>query len=192
VSYIRQTESHVNSLASSALKAEPAAPPALKLFASIPLMALVATLVALALVLPAFVEVWRTTRFFDTDDAMRLVQVRDLLNGQGWFDLVVHRLNPPDAVLSHWSRVIDVPLAGMILFFSLFTSRESAETLTRLAFPLLVQFAYFAALFALFRRMAGPRALIADEHAISARPYRSSCAADSPARADGADERALS
>jgi hypothetical protein len=124
-------------------------------------MALVATLVALALVLPAFVEVWRTTRFFDTDDAMRLVQVRDLLNGQGWFDLVVHRLNPPDAVLSHWSRVIDVPLAGMILFFSLFTSRESAETLTRLAFPLLVQFAYFAALFALFRRMAGPRALIA-------------------------------
>jgi hypothetical protein len=159
--YVRQTESHVNSLASSALKAEPAAPPALKLFASIPLMALVATLAALALVLPAFVEVWRTTRFFDTDDAMRLVQVRDLLNGQGWFDLIVHRLNPPNAVLSHWSRVIDVPLAGMILFFSLFTSRESAETLTRLAFPLLVQFAYFAALFALFRRMAGRRALIA-------------------------------
>ncbi|MDF2116849.1 hypothetical protein PY365_14790 [Roseiarcaceae bacterium H3SJ34-1] len=124
-------------------------------------MAFIATLAAVALVLPVFVEVWRTTRFFDTDDAMRLVQVRDLLAGQGWFDLVAHRLNPPDAVLSHWSRVIDVPLAGMILFFSLFTSREIAETLTRLTFPLLVQFAYFAALFTLFRRMAGPRALIA-------------------------------
>lgn len=124
-------------------------------------MALLATLAALALVLPVFLEVWRTTRFYDTDDAMRLVQVRDFLNGQGWFDLVAHRLNPPDAMLSHWSRIIDVPLAGMILFFSLFTDRESAETLTRLAFPLLLQFAYFAALFALFRRMAGSRALIA-------------------------------
>ena len=124
-------------------------------------MALLATLAVSALMLPVFIEVWNTARFFDTDDAMRLVQVRDFLNGQGWFDLVAHRLNPPDALLSHWSRVVDVPLAGLILFFSLFTTRETAETLTRLAFPLLLQFAYFVALFALFRRMAGPRALIA-------------------------------
>ena len=32
----------------------------------------------------------------DPDSTMRLVQVRDLLAGQGWFDLVQHRLAPPD------------------------------------------------------------------------------------------------
>ena len=122
-------------------------------------MALLATFAALVLVAPAFLEAWRTARFFDTDDAMRLVQVRDLLGGQAWFDLVAHRLHPPDAMLSHWSRVIDAPLAGMILVFSRFTGQDNAETLTRLVFPLLTQCAYFAALFALFRRMAGPRAL---------------------------------
>ncbi len=31
----------------------------------------------------------------DPDDAMRLVEVRDLVNGQGWFDLVQHRFGPP-------------------------------------------------------------------------------------------------
>src|ERR1700692_1471187 len=29
-----------------------------------------------------------------TDDAMRLVEVRDLINGQGWFDLWQYRLDP--------------------------------------------------------------------------------------------------
>ena len=46
-----------------------------------------------------------------TDDAMRLVQVRDWIGGQGWFDLFQHRLDPPGASM-HWSRVVDVPWAG--------------------------------------------------------------------------------
>jgi hypothetical protein len=41
---------------------------------------------------------------------MRLVEVRDLIAGQGWFDLTQHRLDPP-GVSIHWSRVIDAPLA---------------------------------------------------------------------------------
>jgi hypothetical protein len=32
-----------------------------------------------------------------TDDAMRLVQVRDSISGQGWFGLFQHRLDPPGA-----------------------------------------------------------------------------------------------
>ena len=32
-----------------------------------------------------------------TDDAMRLVEVRDFLAGQGWFDLTQYRLGPPAA-----------------------------------------------------------------------------------------------
>lgn len=33
--------------------------------------------------------------FPDPDDAMRLVQVRDWLAGQSWFDVTQYRLSPP-------------------------------------------------------------------------------------------------
>src|SRR5688572_33169513 len=31
----------------------------------------------------------------DTDDNMRMMQVRGLIAGQGWYDLRQHKLNPP-------------------------------------------------------------------------------------------------
>lgn len=34
-------------------------------------------------------------RLPDTDDAMRLAEVRDLVAGQSWFDMVQHRFLPP-------------------------------------------------------------------------------------------------
>src|SRR3990167_2986593 len=49
----------------------------------------------------------------DGDDVMRLVQVRDLLNGQGWFDLVQPRLGPEGGTLMHWSRLVDLPIAAI-------------------------------------------------------------------------------
>src|SRR5688500_18172823 len=56
----------------------------------------------------------------DTDDAMRLVQMRAFLAGQGWFDLHLSRVQPPIGLDSHWSRLIDAGLAGIFLFFKLF------------------------------------------------------------------------
>lgn len=56
----------------------------------------------------------------DTDDNLRYLQVRDWLNGQGWFDLRQHRLAPPDGANLHWSRLIDLPIAGLYLLASLF------------------------------------------------------------------------
>ena len=50
----------------------------------------------------------------DTDDAMRLNMVHDLLAGQGWFDLVQHRLNTPYGALIHWSLLIDLPEAALL------------------------------------------------------------------------------
>ncbi len=47
----------------------------------------------------------------DNDDVMRLIEVRDLLGGQGWFDLMQYRLGLGDGTLMHWSRLIDLPLA---------------------------------------------------------------------------------
>ncbi len=51
----------------------------------------------------------------DTDDNMRFDQVRDWLGGQGWYDLRQHRLDPPIGFSIHWSRLVDLPLAGLIL-----------------------------------------------------------------------------
>jgi hypothetical protein len=51
----------------------------------------------------------------DTDDNLRMSQVRGLLSGQGWFDLRQYRLNPPYGANIHWSRLVDLPIAGLIL-----------------------------------------------------------------------------
>jgi hypothetical protein len=73
----------------------------------------------------------------DTDDNLRLAQVRDWLGGQGWYDLRQYRLNPPAGFDIHWSRVVDLPLAGLILLFRLFTTDQWAERLAAAIAPLL-------------------------------------------------------
>lgn len=77
-------------------------------------------------------------RYPGPDDALRLVQVRDLLAGQGWLDLHQYRMTPPEGTLMHWSRLVDLPIAGLILFFSLFMDTALAERVTMLAMPLIV------------------------------------------------------
>jgi hypothetical protein len=73
----------------------------------------------------------------DTDDAMRLAEVHDFLHGQGWFDLHQARLDPPAGYDSHWSRLIDVGLAGLYLLFRQFVDGALAERLMRVVWPLL-------------------------------------------------------
>jgi hypothetical protein len=64
------------------------------------------------------------------DDAMRLVEVRDLIGGQGWFDVFQYRMDPPSGTSMHWSRLIDAPLAGLILLLKPLLGRHVAEALT--------------------------------------------------------------
>ena len=51
----------------------------------------------------------------DTDSAMRLAGVRDLLAGQGWFDTAQHRMNTPYGLAMHWSRLGDLGPAALLL-----------------------------------------------------------------------------
>ena len=74
----------------------------------------------------------------DNDDAMRLVSVRDFLNGQGWYDNTQYRALPPEGVSLHWSRLVDLPLAGLVLLFSLFSNSILAENLAAAAWPALL------------------------------------------------------
>ncbi len=83
-------------------------------------------------------DVWTGGGFYDTDDAMRMVQVRDLLAGQGWYDMTQYRLNPPEGSFLHWSRIVDVPVVLLLKFFGLFLAPDLAERAARISFPTLV------------------------------------------------------
>ncbi|HYA07373.1 MAG TPA: hypothetical protein VEF90_15920 [Xanthobacteraceae bacterium] len=91
----------------------------------------------------------------DTDDAMRLVQVREFLGGHGWFDLHVARLQPPLGYDPHWSRLIDAGLAGLFIVFHHFTDAAFAERLMRAVWPLLWLLPAIGGAAAIAWRMAG-------------------------------------
>ncbi len=110
-------------------------------------------MVAIKICLPAWQNIleWNVP---DTDDAMRILQVRDWLNGQGFYDLYNHRLNPPNGGDMHWSRIGDLPLA---LFQIILTPIFGQETGAKLAIfitpPILgivFMFLAFKAAYALF------------------------------------------
>ncbi|HXL69373.1 MAG TPA: hypothetical protein VN930_11525, partial [Xanthobacteraceae bacterium] len=73
-------------------------------------------------------------KLIDGDDALRLLQVRDFLAGQAWFDLHQPRLGL-SGYDSHWSRLIDAPLAGFVRFFGRFVDGNAAEALTTIIWP---------------------------------------------------------
>lgn len=74
---------------------------------------------------------------WDPDDQLRLVQLRDFLNGQSWFDTTQYRLNPPDGGPMHWSRLIELPLGLLIVILTPFFGQAHAEMLAGSFIPLL-------------------------------------------------------
>lgn len=74
----------------------------------------------------------------DTDDNLRMAQVRALLGGQGWFDLVQHRFDPVHGGGNiHWSRLVDLPIAGIILLLKPLIGGADAERTAVALAPLL-------------------------------------------------------
>lgn len=65
----------------------------------------------------------------DNDDVMRLIQIRDFLQGQSWFDLTQYRMGPEGGTPMHWSRLVDIPYILLISFLDLFLSYELAEAI---------------------------------------------------------------
>ena len=76
--------------------------------------------------------------FRDPDDQLRLQQVRDLIAGQSWFDLHQYRIDPANGgVPMHWSRLVDIPIAALILLLRPFLGTAGAELAALLAVPAL-------------------------------------------------------
>ena len=100
--------------------------------------AAMAYVVAAALLLLVGAGSIAAARYPDPDDVLRLVEVRDLIAGQGWFDLTQHRLDAPNGgVAMHWSRLVDLPLAGLIVALAPLLGQATAETVAAVAVPLL-------------------------------------------------------
>ena len=100
-------------------------------------------------------EKWPAIHIFalgDTDDNMRMMQVRGLLSGQGWYDLAQHRLAGSNI---HWSRLVDLPIAALKLLFTPLIGGRLAEQLAVAVAPLLPMLAAMAAVAVVSKRMIG-------------------------------------
>lgn len=71
----------------------------------------------------------------DADDAARLLQVREFMGGSGWFDTFTGRMGSDPGMLSHWSRLIDLPIAGLLYILQVFMPASAAETVVRAVWP---------------------------------------------------------
>lgn len=74
----------------------------------------------------------------DGDDQMRLVQVRDWLAGQGWYDTRQYRVLPPEGIPMHWSRYVDAGIAGVLSVVALILPADQAELMTVILWPCLL------------------------------------------------------
>lgn len=93
------------------------------------------------------------------DDAARIVQMRDLAEGQGWFDLRQLRLGPDAPVVMHWSRLVDGPLVLIRLVAEQFSSSDQAERAAAAVWPLIVTFLWVLVGLVIARQLAGVRGL---------------------------------
>lgn len=94
----------------------------------------------------------------DTDDNLRLAQVRAWLDGQGWYDLRQYRLAPPQGFDIHWSRLVDLPIAGLILLLTPFLGSGEAERWAAALAPFLPLLLTLFALALVARRVIAPAA----------------------------------
>lgn len=107
----------------------------------------------------------------DTDDNIRYVQVKDWLAGQGWFDLSQHRFDPPAGGNIHWSRLVDLPIAGLMLFFRAFVDQGLADRLACGVAPLLPLLLLMLSLGWIGRQLAGAHGWILATLAPLAAPW---------------------
>ena len=111
----------------------------------------------LLVLLQLMAQLWASTAytFPDADDAMRLVEVRDFMAGQSWYDMHQVRVAPPAGFDIHWSRLIDAGLVGLFEFFRLFTDPALAERLMLAVWPVIWLLPVMAGTAAIAWRLGG-------------------------------------
>jgi hypothetical protein len=87
-----------------------------------------------------------------------MMQVRGLLAGQDWFDLRQYRLDPPFGANVHWSRLVDLPIAGIMLVLRPLVGGPLAEKAAVAIAPLIPMAIAMAAIAVTSRRLLSPKA----------------------------------
>ena len=110
--------------------------------------------------IPAAKALFQHGKGLTTDDAMRLVQVRDLLAGQGWYDLFQHRVLPPDGLSMHWSRYIDAPMAAIMAALQPFADSDLTARILATIWPLTLGILFLLMTAHVTRRLYGGQAAL--------------------------------
>jgi len=97
----------------------------------------------------------------DTDDVVRLQQIRDWLGGQAFGDLAQHRLGPGGLEM-HWSRLPDLVPAAIIALLTPLTGPQGAELTAVIVWPALLFAAALALIGSIARALgtSGPTAIV--------------------------------
>jgi len=121
--------------------------------------ALAAILLACILAIAWSLRDWHqltALRLPDTDDVMRLQQIRDWLAGQHFTDLTQHRLGAAPGLPMHWSRLADLVPGAIIAALAPLIGTHQAELVAVITWPTML---FAAALFLvarIARSMGGP------------------------------------
>lgn len=104
------------------------------------------------------------TGIANSDDLLRMVEVRDLLAGQNWFDLTQYRLGLEGGTLMHWSRLVDAPIAAIVVAVTALTGDQTTgEAAAKILWPALTLLFAMGALMVACERTgnAAPRLAVA-------------------------------
>lgn len=96
----------------------------------------------------------------DNDDIMRLMEIRDWLGGQGWFDMMQYRILGPEGISMHWSRYVDLGISSILVPLSWIFPQTTAENLALVIWPTLLLSLMVGVVGFGTRRVIGPGAAI--------------------------------
>ena len=122
---------------------------------------LVTALIAVGMIALLIYGRWNLINWFalsDTDDNLRMMQVRGLLQGQDWYDLRQYRLDPPNGANVHWSRLVDLPMAGIMLVLRPIVGGPLAEKAAVAIAPMIPMVVAIFAMAVASRRLLSPKA----------------------------------
>lgn len=97
----------------------------------------------------------------NNDSLLRLVEIRDLVAGQGWFDLHQYRMGPAGGFIMHWSRLVDAPIAAIVVGVSALSGKPAVgEAAAMVVWPTLLMAMALAFMLRMARAVGGDWALL--------------------------------
>ncbi len=69
------------------------------------------------------------------DDHVRMTEVLNWINGAGWYDRTITRVDPPEGFTTIWSRLTDAPIALVVLVAQQFVAQKTAALIAAVVVP---------------------------------------------------------